>query len=119
MGQLSLFDEQFDVLSPRDELIEKLMLRGSGVQDGKKRIHKFAMTKPTPEKFAAFLRDEYGFGGFGSPRKAPNYIDREMHDNKGICFEGTDRDGNRVKGELKWIEAAKVILRMIGKGAYP
>lgn len=113
--QLSLFDDLYT--EPSDRFAELTLLRGSGVVDGKKRIHAYVLTNPSPDQLAKFLQNEYGIGGFCGKEK-PGYIDRESHDAKGITYEGTDNEGNVVSGEMNWHKAAKLIIDMVHKGSY-
>lgn len=115
--QLSLFDDVF--ADPVDELSEAVLNRGSGFENGKKRIAQYVSTNPTIPKLAEYLKNEYGTGGMGSPNRAPNTIHREQHDAKGIWFRGTDSEGNEVEGSLTWKQAAEIVFRLIQRGEYP
>ena len=63
-----------------EDEIDRMLTGGSGVQDGKYRIYLYLAEQHTASEKAAFLRKEYGIGGFG--RKGYD----ESHDGKGITF---------------------------------
>lgn len=114
--QLSLFDDAF--ANPLEILAEKTLLQGSGFENGKTRILEFVRKNPTIQELADFLKDEYGTGGRGGPSRGPNSVHQEMHDPKGIRFWGTDNEGNEVKGELTWKNAAELIIKLIDEQKY-
>ena len=117
-GQLSLFDLlEADTFKP----LEALALRGTGFVDGMKRVKEYFATENSITQKAKFLKNEYGMGGFGSPRKKPCYIHSMKtfgHNVNGISFEYYDENMNDIKATCTWEELAKVITEMIIKGKY-
>lgn len=100
--------------SRKEQLIEKQLLYGSGVQDGKYRIYDKYFTDPTIKDYANFLKREYGIGGY--------YVGQESqsHDGKGIRIEWRDREHpqNNICVDLKWNEVAVRIADLIDEGKY-
>lgn len=114
--QLSLFD-LLDVgkePSREEQLIERQLMRGSGIEDGKYRIYEKYFTDPTVKEYAKFLKDEYGIGGYGYGQE------RQDHNGKGIRMEWTDRDHleNNIRIDLKWNEVAVRIADLIDEDKY-
>ena len=109
----------FDLLEPQEksreeQLIERQLLRGSGIEDGKYRIYEKYFTDPTVKEYAKFLKDEYGIGGYGYGQE------RQDHSGKGIRMEWTDREHpeNNIRIDLKWNEAAVRIADLIDEDKY-
>ena len=109
----------FDLLEPQEksreeQLIERQLLRGSGIEDGKYRIYEKYFTDPTVKEYAKFLKDEYGIGGYGYGQE------RQDHNGKGIRMEWTDRDHleNNIRIDLKWNEVAVRIADLIDEDKY-
>lgn len=112
-GQMTLFDMKSN--SREEELIEQVLLLGSGVQNGINRIYEFAMTDPTGSAFSSFLKDEYGTGGCSVNKSGIGF---ENHDSKGIEFEWTDENGEKQKTQITWLKVAIGIRRLIDEGRY-
>ena len=112
-GQMTLFN--MESKSREEELIEQILLLGSGVQNGRNRIYEFALTDPTSSAFSGFLKDEYGIGGRSVNK---NGIGFESHDSKGIEFDWTNENSEKQKTQLTWFKAAIGIRRLIDEGKY-
>ena len=114
--QLSLFDLLDGEKEPsrEEQLIERQLLRGSGIEDGKYRIYEKYFTAPTVKEYASFLKHEYGIGGYGYGQE------RQDHNGKGIRMEWTDREHteNNIRIDLKWDEAAVRIADLIDEDKY-
>lgn len=120
--QLSFFDlmdeEGNDVtpaVDPREQLITKVLKRGSQIVDGKYRIVEEYYKDPSSREYAQFLKEEYGTGGFGGV----DGID-EWHDSKGIRAKYKDKDHpeNNTDFNLKWEEVAVRIADLIDDKEY-
>lgn len=119
--QLTLFDDIFGPESQSEQSVdlkEILLQRGSCFENGEKRIHEFALTKPEISKFANFLKDEYGIGGFGTPERLSNTVYRAIHDSGGIKYQAIDENGVDVEGEITWKQAAEIIIRLVNENRY-
>lgn len=95
----------------KDE-IDQLLIRGSGVENGKNRIHAFFTQSHSTQEKVAFLKNEYGMGGFG--RMGYN----ENHDAKGISFSRGNGATPYDKVLLSWPTVAKRITELIAMGRY-
>jgi len=97
------------------EEIDRILTRGSNVQDGKYRIY-HQMTKHDGEKQnIAFLKNEYGVGG---SNPAVGVID-EWHDAKGITISrGKEIGHDEIKVTLKWNQVNRRINELIELDRY-
>ena len=109
--QMSMFD-LIEPQSEREQLIERALQYGSGVQYGKYRIFDKYNENPTPKAFADFVKHEYGIGGHGSTNG-----DDEWHDGKGIRISHDGTDG-KIEVLLKWQDVAFRIADLIDDDNY-
>ena len=109
--QMSMFD-LIEPKSEHEQLIERALQYGSGVQHGKYRIFDKYNENPTPKAFADFVKHEYGIGGHGSTNG-----DDEWHDGKGIRISHDGTDG-KLEVVLKWQDVAFRIADLIDDDNY-
>ena len=95
-----------------EDEIDRMLTGGSGVQHGKYRIYLYFIEQHTAAEKAAFLKKEYGIGGFG--RKGYD----ESHDGKGITFSRGRAMKPYEKLTLTWPQVARRIDAMITQGRY-
>lgn len=97
-----------------NELIEKVILRGSGFEGGKQRIVDFFSEEHNAKEKADFLKNEYGTGG-GSVTFTDDLSGFENHDSKGITIDlyKTDKEIH-----LSWAKVASGIDALIDNGKY-
>ena len=96
-----------------DEL-DRLILRGSGVSQGKLRIYSYFMQGHNASECVRFLRDEYGIGGH-------SYTGfDEWHDGKGIKLSREDdfSQGDYDTVRLSWNQVEKRIRGFVQNGRY-
>ncbi len=109
----------FDISAPQEQsaeeaLIERQLKYGSGVQYGKFRIFDKYNENPSATAFAAYLKNEYGWGGHGGWNG-----DDEMHDGKGISMSVRGEKGETIiQVSLKWPEVAVRIADLIDDDNY-
>ena len=98
-----------------EDEIGQMLRRGSGVSEGKLRIYSCFMQGHDAKECAAFLRNEYGVGGWGQT----GYD--EWHDSKGIKFTRAD-DYSGYKGYdtvfFNWNQVQERIRGLIRDGKY-
>lgn len=92
--------------------------RGSGFENGKKRIKEFFLQCKDKKKRIEFLKKEYGVGGWGCFYNGANKVIGDNHDAKGIEVEYNDENCNRVRKLYKWKEVEEVINALIIRGEY-
>lgn len=110
------FDDLFAVSSDvmtEQALIERQLKRGSGFENGKKRILARFAEHPTIKQFADFLCNEYGIGGYG----IDGGRESQHHNGKGIEMVWRS-EGNNLKISLNWTQVAEQIARLILRGDY-
>lgn len=99
------------------EDIEHALCRGSGISEGKKRIVAQFAKHEGVDKNAAFLKKEYGVGGWSHAIPGKHgWLD---HDGKGITLRaGADLTKPDDKKLITWKEAAAIIESLITSGRY-
>ena len=98
-----------------EDEIDQMLRRGSGVSEGKLRIYSYIMQGHDAKECAAFLRTEYGVGGWGHA----GYD--EWHDFKGIQFKRADDDSGYQGYDtvfLHWNQVQERIRGLIRDGKY-
>ncbi len=91
--------------------IDYVLVRGSNVSQGKMRIYEQFQKQETSDKNIAFLKNEYGIGGYSDPIPESGYW--EQHDGKGIELRKGD-----AKVLLSWNKVAKRIGELIAADRY-
>ena len=86
--------------------IDSVLMRGSGMSEGKMRIASFFLNEPDIAKRADFLKKEYGIGGSSH---AIGGVGWEDHDSKGITLSRDDITMPYDKVTVSWQQAAKRI----------
>ena len=124
-GQLRILDAQAEQKKSEFALplaaIDFVLTRGSGVSQGKMRIFEQFEKQETTEKNVAFLKSEYGTGGYSDPIPESGYW--EQHDGKGIELKKGDFNvlipWNKVAKRIGELIAADRYLNEFEKAAYP
>lgn len=97
------------------EEIDRILVRGSQVHEGKYRIYQQFQKHSTLKENVDFLKKEYGIGG---SNPAYGCID-EWHDGKGITISRKKEIGKEeIKVTLKWDKVAKRIGELIAANRY-
>ena len=118
-GQLTLMLEaegqKTSAFAFSQEIIDAVLTRGSGVSEGKMRIYEQFEKSLSAKENAAFLKDEYGWGG-SYPVIVGAGID-EQHDGKGITLsKGIGSDKPHIN--LTWKQVEKRIGELIRMDRY-
>lgn len=119
-GQMSLFDlEGFVETTNRFNVLESLALRGTGFRNGMQRVREFFLSSSSASEKAAFLKKEYGLGGFSTPTKKPCMIkSAETFNSKGVKFAYYDEECNLIESMCSWNQLAEVITGMVRQNTY-
>ncbi|MEA1974057.1 MAG: hypothetical protein U9N10_00715, partial [Bacillota bacterium] len=97
-----------------DEIIKKVLLDGSGFENGKERIANYFLEEHNSKEKAEFLKKEYGIGG-SSIRFKNNSTGFTKHDSKGIEIDIYEDERN-IK--LSWSKVANKINDLIKSKEY-
>ena len=110
MNQISMFEmiDTESMLSPERQRLRKALRRGSGFEDGKQRILKYA-SELTKKDFIDALIKEYGVGGWSL---SDGFLD---HSSKGISLYDK---GFKNEKKYSWTVIADEILDMINLNLY-
>ena len=113
--QISIFDflayKEFNPL-------EELALRGTGFENGIKRVKDYFLNNHSLKDKSRFLKDEYGLGGFGSPTKKPCYIFEADTFRGFVRYKYYDKNMEIHDKTVTFEQMAKVIQDMIENGKY-
>lgn len=96
------------------EEIDRILNRGSGMEDGKYRIFQWYSTHKNKKENVAFLKNEYGIGG---AYPAVGWID-EWHDAKGIRISRGIIGNEEISILMKWNQVSKRISELIAADRY-
>ena len=120
-GQMDIFDFLEDKNKTEEfNPLKAIALCGTGFRGGMKRVNDYFLENHNLSEKVAFLKNEYGTGGFGSPTKKPCYI----HDmctatsQKLIEYEYYDEDMQDIKKYCSWVDLANVITEMVEHNEY-
>lgn len=93
--------------------LEKALLSGTGIVDGKFRVFEYFTAEHNKSSRAVFLKDEYGIGGqtFVFTNNTEGDI---WHDAKGYSIT----DSNKATTQLSWSEISAIIETLIDSGIY-
>jgi hypothetical protein len=115
----------FDFLEDKNKVkefnpLKALALCGTGFENGMKRVKDYFLENHNLREKVAFLKNEYGTGGFGSPEKKPCYIHQMCTSisQKLIEFEYYDENMQNVKKYCSWVDLANIISEMVAKDEY-
>ena len=125
-GQMSLFDllggtlqpvTQMQVTDMTETYFEEAVMRGSGFEDGKKRIYKlYRKDMPASERTKA-IKDEYGIGGQGWPIDGYGLHGFDTFHGGGFRIEWRDETGEHDK-VFTWSQVEQMIHKLIDAGKY-
>lgn len=94
-----------------NEALRHDLTRGSGFENGKRRIHDFFRNNLSKKERAKFLKNEYGIGGVGYAGYTQN------HDSKGIKLDVIINDTLQTR-LFTWEEVADTISYLMLSGEY-
>lgn len=118
VGQMSLFDlfptEQSENFNP----ISAYAMKGSLFQNGKQRIFEYFSANKNKADRIAFLKKEYGVGGFGFVTDKPYVVHHAMHDAESHEIEYNDENGVNWKMSISYAQLENEIDRLIADGKY-
>lgn len=99
------------------EDIDWILCKGSGFENGKKRIIQMVQTEQDLNELTKKIKDEYGQGGAGWPLEGYGIHGYETFGGKGIKITFRDEKGENVF-TLPWKEVAKEIKILVEQGFY-
>ena len=109
-------DEKASAFAISKEDIDSVLQKGSGVADGKYRIHRQFQKGEDRQKNIEFLKNEYGTGG-GTHIFPDGFSGHSWHDSKGLAI---DRNGTYTNHDLvlKWSQVEKRLRELIKDNRY-
>ncbi len=115
--------KKYDYLHPKEEkeippeYIPQVLRRGSGFQNGRKRIYKIMSQELDKSERVKKIKAEYGLGGAGWPLEGYGLHGYDTFKGKGIRFEWRDAEGEK-EGYLSWNAVESEIAALILTGQY-
>ena len=118
MDQMSIFD--FIQVNPKEIFnpIADYAMHGSGFTNGKKRIAQFFSENTKQSERIAFLKKEYGVGGWGFWSDKPCVVHQAMSDASCHKIEYNDENGQSVEIKITYAELEQEIDNLIKSGKY-
>ena len=109
-------DEKASAFAISKEDIDSVLLKGSGVADGKYRIYRQFQKGVDRQKNIEFLKNEYGTGG-GTHIFPDGFSGHSWYDSKGLAI---DRNGTYTNHDLvlKWSQVEKRLRELIKDNRY-
>lgn len=118
MNQMSIFDFLQDTTTETFNPIAAYAMHGSGFVRGKERITKFFSENLKQSDRVAFLKKEYGVGGFGFYSRDPCVVHQGESDASGHTIEYNDENGKSCEIKVTYAELEREIDRLIASGKY-
>jgi len=110
--------DKVSAFSISQEDIDAVLLRGSGISEGKYRIYEQFMKKESAAENVKMLKDEYGWGGaYPAARNGGRELD-EGHDGKGILIGAGPIGNPDASVLLSWKKVEKRIGELIAADRY-
>lgn len=104
-------------ITVEEEIIEKALLKGSGIQGGKERIQEFVLTNPSGKELADMLREEYGIGGWLFPTRQDKQVHGCQYDSRGMKIRWMN-GSEEAETFISWNKAARVVKMLVASGKY-
>lgn len=118
MNQMSIFDFLQDTTHETFNPIAAYAMHGSGFVRGKERIKRFFSENLKQSDRVAFLKKEYGVGGFGFYSRDPCVVHQGGSDASGHTIEYNDENGKSCEIKVTYAELEREIDRLIASGKY-
>ena len=115
-GKYTYLNPKKEMVIPHEYVVQTLM-RGSGFQDGKKRIYGFHQDIMDAGERAKSIKKEYGLGGAGWPLEGYGLHGYDSFSAKGLKLQWRDEEGEK-EGYLSWSTVEKEIGALILTGQY-
>ena len=101
---------------PHDYIVT-VLLRGTGFQNGKKRVYEIYKTVDSAAERAKLVKKEFGLGGAGWPIEGYGLHGYDTFKPQGMRFQWRDAEGEK-EGYISWNAVEEEIRVLINKGIY-
>ena len=101
---------------PHDYIVT-VLLRGTGFQNGKKRVYEIYKTVDSAAERAKLVKKEFGLGGAGWPIDGYGLHGYDTFKPQGMRFQWRDAEGEK-EGYISWNAVEEEIRVLINKGIY-
>lgn len=118
IGQMNLFDLLPSDKSEKFNPVSEYAMKGSLFVNGKKRIIDYFSENKNQSDRIAFLKKEYGVGGFGFMTDKQCIVHDAMHDAKSHEIQYNDENGTNHKMIISYAQLEREIDRLITEDKY-
>jgi len=115
-GKYTYLNPKKETVIPH-EFITQVLGKGSGFENGKKRIYEIFQTEVDPNERAKKIRKEYGTGGAGWPIDGYGLHGYDTYHGQGMRLQWRDEEGEK-EGYLSWKSVESEIGALILTGEY-
>lgn len=107
---------KIEKIVPHDYIVN-VLLRGTGFQNGKKRVYDIYKTVDSATERAKLVKKEFGLGGAGWPIDGYGLHGYDTFKPQGMRFQWRDAEGEK-EGYISWKAVEEEIRVLINKGIY-
>ncbi len=115
-GKYTYLNPKKETVIPH-EFITQVLLKGSGFENGEKRIYEIFKSEADPNERAKKIRKEYGTGGEGWPIDGYGLHGYDTYHGQGMRLQWRDEEGEK-EGYLSWKAVESEIGALILTGEY-
>ena len=115
-GKYTYLNPKKETVIPH-EFITQVLLKGSGFENGEKRIYEIFQSEVDPNERAKKIRKEYGTGGAGWPIDGYGLHGYDTYHGQGLRLQWRDEEGEK-EGYLSWKSVESEIGALILTGEY-
>ena len=115
-GKYTYIAPKIEKIVPHDYIVN-VLLRGTGFQNGKKRVYDIYKSVDSATERAKLVKKEFGLGGAGWPVEGYGLHGYDTFKPQGMRFQWRDAEGEK-EGYISWKAAEEEIRVLINKGIY-
>lgn len=115
-GKYTYIAPKIEKIVPHDYIVN-VLLRGTGFQNGKKRVYDIYKNVDSASERAKLVKKEFGLGGAGWPVEGYGLHGYDTFKPQGMRFQWRDAEGEK-EGYISWNAVEEEIRVLINKGIY-
>lgn len=115
-GKYTYIAPKIEKIVPHDYIVN-VLLRGTGFQNGKKRVYDIYKSVDSATERAKLVKKEFGLGGAGWPVEGYGLHGYDTFKPQGMRFQWRDAEGEK-EGYISWKAVEEEIRVLINKGIY-
>lgn len=115
-GKYTYIAPKIEKIVPHNYIVN-VLLRGTGFQNGKKRVYDIYKNVDSASERAKLVKKEFGLGGAGWPVEGYGLHGYDTFKPQGMRFQWRDAEGEK-EGYISWKAVEEEIRVLINKGIY-